>query len=57
MEKWKSWPGVEWKWGNKDLEEMVLWASVVRDTGCEEGTLECGLGVNELQRIGSLEGH
>lgn len=56
VEKWKSWPGVEWEMGELGFGKMVLWAFVVRDSGCEEGTLECSLGVNELQRIGLLKG-
>lgn len=36
---------------------MVLWAFVVRGSEWEKGTLECGLGVNELQRIGLVKGY
>lgn len=35
---------------------MVLWAFEVKGSG-EEGTPECGLGVNEVQRIGLLKGY
>lgn len=37
------------------MGKMVLGAFVVRDSGCDEGTLECSLRVNELQKIGLLK--
>lgn len=36
---------------------MVLWEFEVKDSGGEEETPECGLGVNEVQRIGLLKGY
>lgn len=45
--------------GNGGLggDKMVLWAFVVRGSGWEGGTLECGLGVNALQRRSLLKGY
>ena len=36
---------------------MVLWEFEVKGSGGEEETPECGLGVNEVQRIGLLKGY
>ena len=36
---------------------MVLWAFEVKGSGGEEGTPECGLAVNEVQRVGLLKGY